>query len=161
MADYKLITIWRINAPIETAWNAIYHSELWPVWWCGVESVIEIQKGDKQGVGSIRRYVWKSILPYRLTFDAQTVRVDPPFLLKGLTTGELAGTGLWQLSQEGCETVIRYYWNIQTTQRWMQWLEPIARPLFIWNHNIIMHRGAEGLAKRLGVSVTEYWPPGE
>jgi hypothetical protein len=35
----------------------------------------------------------------------------------------------------------------------MNLLAPIARPLFEWNHNVVMSWGAEGLEKRLGVSV--------
>jgi len=31
----------------------------------------------------------------------------------------------------------------------------IARPLFEWNHNVVMSWGAEGLGKRLGVAVIE------
>jgi hypothetical protein len=50
-------------------------------------------------------------------------------------------------------TIVRYDWNVETTKRWMNLLTPIARPLFEWNHNVVMNWGAEGLAKRLGVSV--------
>ena len=46
------------------------------------------------------------------------------------------------------------YWNVETTKRWMNLLAPIARPLFEWNHNVVMNWGAEGLEKRLGASVS-------
>jgi len=36
---------------------------------------------------------------------------------------------------------------------WMNLLAPIARPLFEWNHNVVMNWGAEGLEKRLGARV--------
>ncbi len=32
-------------------------------------------------------------------------------------------------------------------------VKPIARPLFEWNHNVVMSWGARGLAERLGASV--------
>jgi hypothetical protein len=32
----------------------------------------------------------------------------------------------------------------------MNALAPFARPVFEWNHNAIMRRGGEGLARRLG-----------
>jgi len=35
----------------------------------------------------------------------------------------------------------------------MNFLAPIARPLFEWNHNVVMNWGAEGLKKRLGANV--------
>src|ERR1041385_2705010 len=139
MKTYDFVTVWRVKAPIETVWNEIYHSSDWPTWW--------------KGVGSIHRYTWKSKLPYRLSFDMQTVRVEPPRLLEGIAVGELQGRGLWQLSTEGNETIVRYDWNVVTTKRWMNLLSPIARPLFEWNHNVVMNWGAEGLQKRLGATV--------
>jgi len=156
MTAYEFVTIWRINASIESVWNEIYHSKEWPNWWKGVESVIEVRKGDEGGVGSIYRYTWKSKLPYRLSFEMQTVRLEPPVLLEGIAKGELDGRGLWQLSSDGSETIARYDWKVETTKRWMNLLAPIARPVFKWNHNAVMSWGAQGLAKRLGVSVVEH-----
>jgi hypothetical protein len=153
MKTYDFVTVWRVKAPIESVWNEIYHSGDWPTWWKGVESVVEVRKGDERGVGSIHRYTWKSKLPYRLSFEMQTVRVEPPRLLEGIAVGELQGRGLWQLSTEGSETIVRYDWNVVTTKRWMNLLSPIARPLFEWNHNVVMNWGAEGLQKRLGATV--------
>lgn len=153
MKAYEFVTIWHVAAPIESVWNEIYHSELWPTWWKGVESVVELRKGDAQGVGSLRRYTWKSKLPYRLTFEMQTVRVEPPRLLEGAAIGELEGTGVWQLSTEGSGTLVRYDWKVQTTKPWMNLLAPIARPVFNWNHDVVMGWGAEGLANKLGVNV--------
>src|SRR5262249_33519869 len=147
--------IWRVKAPLESVWNEIYHSELWPTWWKGVESVIELRNGDDDGVGSVRRYTWKSKLPYRLAFDMETVRVERPTILEGIASGELDGRGLWHLSSDGAETVARYDWNVQTTKSWMNLLSPIARPVFSWNHDVVMSWGAAGLARRLGVEVVE------
>jgi hypothetical protein len=155
MAAYEFVTIWRISAPIETVWNEIFHSELWPSWWKGVENVVELEKGDEQGVGNVRRYTWKSKLPYRLTFNVKTTRVEPYSLLEGDAMGELEGKGIWHLSTEGSETIVRYDWQVDTTQPWMNLLKPIARPLFEWNHDVIMSWGAQGLARRLGVNVVE------
>lgn len=153
MKTYNFVTVWRVEAPIERVWNEIHNSHDWPTWWRGVESVVEIAKGDETGVGSIHRYTWKSKLPYRLSFDMKTTRVEPPTLLEGIAIGELQGRGRWQLSSEGSETIVRYDWNVETTKRWMNLLSPIARPLFEWNHNVVMNWGAEGLAKRLGARV--------
>ena len=155
MKTYEFVTIWRVNAPLESVWNEIYHSREWPTWWKGVESVVEVQKGDDLGVGSIHRYTWKSKLPYRLSFDMKTIRIEPPVLLEGIATGELQGRGLWRLSASNGETTVRYDWRVDTTKRWMNLLSPLARPLFEWNHNVVMSWGAQGLAQRLGQRVTE------
>ena len=155
MKTYEFITIWRVSAPIDRIWNEIYHSKDWPVWWTGVESVAEVRKGNESGVGSIHRYTWKSKLPYRLSFDMETIRIEPPLLLEGIAMGELQGRGLWQLSVEGSDTMVRYDWSVATTKQWMNLLTPIARPLFEWNHNVVMSWGAKGLGERLGASVIE------
>jgi len=153
MKTYSFVTIWRVKAPIESVWNQIYHSSDWPKWWKGVESVVEVDKGDEGGVGSVHRYTWKSKLPYRLSFDMKTIRIEPPVLLEGIAIGELQGRGLWQLSTESNETIVRYDWNVETTKLWMNLISPVARPVFEWNHNVVMNWGAEGLEKRLGASV--------
>lgn len=156
MKTYNFVTIWRVAAPLERVWEEIYRAKDWPTWWKGVESVVEMRKGsDERGVGSVHRYTWKSTLPYRLSFDMETIRVEPPLLLEGIATGELQGHGRWQLSAEGNETVVRYDWSVETTKSWMNLLAPIARPLFEWNHKVVMSWGAQDLAYRLGASVFE------
>jgi len=42
----------------------------------------------------------------------ETIRIEPPRLLKGIATGELEGRGLCQLSPEGGETIVRYDWTV-------------------------------------------------
>ena len=155
MPSYEFITVWRVNAPLDKVWNEIYYSEKWPEWWRGVEEVTELKKGDDLGVGSIRRYSWKSILPYRLTFDVETVRVEPMTVIEGMARGELSGRGVWNIKDEGGYVSASYDWQVDTTKPWMNHIAPLARPLFKWNHNIIMSWGAKGLAKRLGAVVIE------
>jgi uncharacterized protein YndB with AHSA1/START domain len=150
MAEYAFTTVWCVEAPIEEVWQAIYHSEEWPRWWKGVERVEELKEGDDDGVGSVRRYTWKSRLPYRLTFEVVTVRVEPRRRLEGRARGELEGAGIWTLTEEGGVTVVRYDWTVRTTKMWMNLLAPLARPLFRWNHDAVMGWGGEGLARLLG-----------
>lgn len=42
-----------------------------------------------------------------------------------------------------------YEWNVETTKLWMNLLGPVASPVFDYNHDAVMRRGAEGLARRL------------
>jgi hypothetical protein len=149
MAAYKFATSWRIEAPLEAVWNEILHSESWPRWWKGVETVEELQGGDRSGIGAIRRFTWKSRLPYRLTFDMRTTRVEPMFLIEGTASGELQGVGIWRFSSDGV-TIVRYDWEVRTTKPWMNLMAPLARPLFEWNHDVVMSWGAKGLKRRLG-----------
>jgi hypothetical protein len=115
-----------------------------------VESVLKLEEGDAEGVGSLGRYVWKSRLPYRLEFETRTVRVERPHLLEGHADGELAGTGMWRVFEEGGVTAVVYDWNVRTTAAWMNLFAPVARPFFKWNHDVVMRWGGEGLSKLLG-----------
>lgn len=149
MPEYAFETIWRIASPIHDVWEAIYHAERWPTWWRGVERVVVLEPGDENGVGSVKRYTWKSALPYRLTLDMRTVKVEPPTMLEAAASGELEGTGCWTLSGDDTATTARYEWRVRTTKRWMNLLAPLARPLFEWNHHVVMRQGGRGLARLL------------
>ncbi len=151
MADYRFLTTWVLDAPIERVWDALYESERWPEWWRGVERVQVIERGGDDRVGELSRYTWKSKLPYRLEFEMRTTRVEAPHLVEGRADGELAGTGRWRLfSGANGITAVTYEWDVQTTERWMNVLAPLARPVFAWNHDWVMRQGGEGLARRLG-----------
>lgn len=150
MAEYEFVTIWRFKAPQEKVWDLIFRCEDWPEWWRGVENVENLKKGDANHVGAIHRYTWKSKLPYRLVFDMQTTPVEPISMIEGRAIGELQGTGRWQLAHAGPVTTVRYDWKVETTKSWMNFLAPVARPFFKWNHNVVMDWGGEALAKRLG-----------
>jgi uncharacterized protein YndB with AHSA1/START domain len=150
MAEYRFLTTWCLEAPIDPVWEAIHDSESWPQWWRGVERVVELEPGDEQGIGQVGRYTWKSRLPYELSFDVTTLRKERPHLLAGEASGELSGTGTWRLSEGGGLTTVLYEWDVRTARAWMNLLAPLARPVFAWNHDWVMKRGGEGLARLLG-----------
>ncbi len=153
MPEYVFESVWRIAAPIEAVWEAIYHSERWPTWWKDVERVDELVHGDDNGVGNVRRYLWKTRLPYKLAFEMRVTRVQPPVALEGVATGELNGVGRWRLQADSDVTVVRYTWQVRTTKWWMNIFAPLARPIFAWNHQAVLRGGAEGLARLLGASL--------
>ena len=150
IADYAFLTTWLLDAPREPVWEAIYDQERWPEWWRGVEEVEERNGGGDGGVGAVSRMVWKSLLPYRVEFEVTTTHVERPCLLQADAVGELAGIGRWRLYEQDGVTAVLYEWNVSTTKPWMNLLAPIARPVFEWNHDWVMSRGGEGIAKLLG-----------
>jgi Polyketide cyclase / dehydrase and lipid transport len=158
MAEYAFVTRWSFQAPIEPVWDLISKAERWPDWWPGVEKVELLEKGIDGGeVGSLRRLTWKSRLPYKLRFEMRTTRVERPRVLEGRAVGELTCNGRWELRQEEDWTHVRYDWRVATSKPWMNLLAPVARPLFAWNHDVVMHWGGEGLALELGCA----WRNGE
>jgi uncharacterized protein YndB with AHSA1/START domain len=152
MASYSFLTTWILEAPREEAWEAIHAIERWPEWWRGVRAVEKLEHGDDRGIGALYRHEWRSVIPYPVRFETRITRIEPPFLIEADADGELAGTGRWRLF-DGRETAVTYEWNVRTTRRWMNVAAPLARPVFRWNHNVVMHQGGRGLADLLGAKL--------
>lgn len=151
MRQFDLTTRWRLDSPIDPVWDAIVAVEAWPRWWRFVHAVEELEKGDADGLGALRKYTWSSKLPYRLGFAMRVTKVTRPTCLEGVAVGDLAGSGCWRLAAEGATTDVRYDWTVVTTKRWMNALAPWLEPAFRWNHNQVMAEGGRGLARHLGV----------
>ena len=152
MADYRFLTTWCVDAPIERVFEAIDDAAAWPRWWKGVTRADLVEEGDEDGVGRLWRFTWRSRLPYDLSFDSRVVRREPPHLLEGHADGELIGVGRWRL-YDGPGTAVVYEWDVSTSRAWMNRAAPVARPLFAWNHDAVMRQGAEGLARLLGAQL--------
>ena len=153
MTDYAFLTTWLLDSPRLPVWEAIHDQAGWPSWWRGVEEAVELRPGDEDGVGSISRMVWKGLLPYRVSFEVTTTRVERPNLMEGHAVGELEGIGRWRLYEQDGVTAVLYEWNVATIRPWMNRLAPLLRPAFEWNHDRVMARGGEGIARLLGCSL--------
>ena len=149
-SHFQFVTQWQIPAPQQRVWDELMAPQQWPSWWRGVQRVELLRHGrDALGTGAVRRYTWQSRLPYRLTFVMETTEIEPCSRIEGRATGELEGRGCWQLRPEGDATHVRYDWQVFINKPWMQWLAPLARPLFAWNHDVVMDWGRQGLIQRL------------
>jgi hypothetical protein len=146
---YALTTFWQFDAPLEAVWAAVFDAESWPTWWPGIEEVKILERGDADGVGARQRYTCRSVLPYRLSFVSRVTRVEPLSLLEGRVDGELEGRGCFRLACGDGLVRVRYDWEVRTTRRWMNLVAPLAKPLFRWNHDALMHAGGAGLARYL------------
>ena len=112
-----------------------------------MERVIELAPDEHY------RIAWRSRIPYDLEFEFVVHDLDEPSSMKGEARGELTGTGHWRLFEQNGITAVTYEWNVRTSKRWMNALAPVARPIFEYNHNVVMRWGGEGLARRLGCNL--------
>jgi hypothetical protein len=149
VGGYRFLTTWLIEAPREPVWEVIEDAVRWPEWWRGVERVEELAPGDERRVGSLYLIEWRSRIPYSLTFEFQVDHVERPLGMEGRAEGELAGRGRWRLFEQEGVTAVLYDWQVRTTKAWMNLLAPCARPVFEYNHDVVMRWGGEGLARRL------------
>ncbi|MBP6430264.1 MAG: SRPBCC family protein [Ferruginibacter sp.] len=150
---YSFETTWKLNAPVNEVWDVLYDTQAWPTWWKGVKKVTVLDNANGNAIGKKVKYTWKSILPYTLCFDIKSTFVDEYFIMEGVATGELEGRGVWRFTQVNNITTVKYNWDVCTTKKWMNFLSPILKPFFRWNHNIVMMWGAKGLAKKLNTTI--------
>lgn len=149
MAEYCLLTIWRIEAPLEEVYAAISDSLRWADWWPCVLKVEQVEAGGADGVNNVRRYSWQGQLPYRLVFEVCATRIEKLAVIEGIAHGDLDGIGRFHFSRQGAVSVIRCEWRVRSTRWWMNLIAPVARSMFIRNHTRIMAQGGEGLARLL------------
>jgi hypothetical protein len=149
MAEYWLLTVWQIEAPLAEVYAAVCDPLRWPDWWPDAQQIEQQHAGAAGGVGRILHCTWRGQLPYRLSFDLCTTRMVPGVVVEGTVTGDLEGGGRCEFSQSGTVTTLRHEWRVRTTRHWMNQLAPVARPLFRRNHAQAMLRCGEGLARQL------------
>ncbi len=149
MAVYSFVTTWQLDAPMEQVWQAIVEYRTWPRWWPAIAESKRIAAGDASGLGEIADITFRTRLPYRVRFMITTTHIAPPHELDGRAVGELEGTGRWRLTAQDRGTLVRYYWDVRTTRRWMNVLAPVARRAFAWNHDQVMRSGEAGLRRHL------------
>ena len=119
----------------------------------GTPYVVRVQKsahGERGGIGNVRRYTWRTRLPYRLSFDTKTTHIERLALLEGAVEGELQGRGRWRLYRQDDVIAIRYDWEVNVRQPWWLCLVPLLRGAMRWNHHAGMLAGGQGLARHLG-----------
>ena len=153
MAEYRLLTIWRIQAPLEEVYAAVHNSLRWPDWWPGVQKVEQVAAGDADGINSVWCYSWQGQLPYRVVFEVCATRIERLVAIEGTTWGDLEGIGRWHFSRQDAVSIVRCEWHVRSTRWWMNLIAPVARSMFILNHARVMAQGGEGLARLLRSSL--------
>lgn len=147
---FNLVTNWTLAAPPVKVWAALIAPEEWPGWWRAVKQVEVLEPGDAAGIGTYRRFTWRTALPYAIAINMRTTLIEPLSIIEGQADGELTGTGTWTLTPSNGGTLVRYEWIVDVTKPWMRACAPLLRPAFTWNHNKVMQWGHEGLKRKLG-----------
>ena len=149
VAAYEFLSTWCLDdVSLPETFALLRNSVEYPRWWKGVRSAEVLRRGDGDGVGDVIEFRWRSLLPYTLRFQLELTRVEAPHLMEAEATGDLIGRGTWRL-YEGRGVAVVYEWRVATTKGWMNAFGAVARPMFVWNHDVAMRRGARGLADTL------------
>jgi len=148
MARYHFVTEFEVSADRDTVWEALSDPSDWPSWWRWLKRVDVLDEGGQDRLGARHRYAFGTALPYTISFETVVTKVQRPALLDAQASGELQGSGLWQLADTAAGgTAVTYTWLVETTKRWMNLLAPIGRPAFSWNHDVLMKDFAKGVAR--------------
>lgn len=160
---FHFVSSWEVRADRRRVWDTLIDFRRWPDWWPGLRDVEEIRPGDPDGIGQMATSHWQAPLGYHLEITIEAIERIEPDRLKGIASGDLEGSGSWELTTSGVPaeaaqgsgpwTAIRFRWQVSPTRRWMIALVPVARPLFVKGHDHVMEGGAEGLADHLGCEV--------
>lgn len=157
---FDLVSHWRIHAPVARVWAALVDPASWPRWWPYVHDVVTLREGGRDGIGSVRRIVWTTRLPYRIVIEVEALESIRHQWLRGLSRGQLDGEGLWLLRAEPGFTDVTYVWRVTLKRPWMRWLAPLLAPLFRWNHDGVMRAGEAGLRRHLEPLAAPHAAPG-
>ena len=158
MATYSFVSAWKISAPPEAVWEYIGDPLRWQLFWPGLEEVKPLDDASSLGTGAYQ-FVFKSFLPFRVMLEGRVTSKQAPERLVMKTRGQLVGTGTVELQDPGDgSTYSQMTWDTRSTLLWMNLSAPLLRGLFEWNHDFLMKRAGEGLARRLDVPVVATGP---
>ena len=146
------VTCLQLRADLARVRRAAVAPEGWLPAWRHVRALELVADGDGSGRGRRYRTTVRAAAPYSLTWEMEVVRCEPD-VVAWTATGDLVGTGRWELTERDGVTQIRSTWTVRPTPRWIVLLWPLARWWFVRNHDLLMRRGARHLATHLDVEL--------
>jgi hypothetical protein len=149
VARYRFVTDLRFTAPIDEVYRSVVEPERWLDGWSHAVSVERRSAGAETGVGASFVATVRAPLGYRLSARIEVVAAEPLTGLWMTSSGDLDGYARWRLAPHPGGTDVRFTWDVRTTERWMQVLTPVARPIFEWSHGVVVRRAAEAAARDL------------
>lgn len=142
-AFYAFRNEWNVRASTTTAFAVLNDIESYPRWWPEVRHVRRIN--DASAEVSIR-----SLVPYVLDVTLEKDVADAEAgLLRTSISGDLVGWSSWTITASAGGSRLSFEQEVEVTKRLVRVLSPVARPLFRFNHTLMMRRGEHGLDRYL------------
>jgi uncharacterized protein YndB with AHSA1/START domain len=155
-ADYAFRTVFELAAPPTLVFDAVLAPERWLTDLDHVRSLERLEPGGADREDSRYRTTVAAASPYRLRWEMTAERVVAPERIEWRAEGDLTGHGTWELASTATGTEVISTARLRTTRWWMNLLEPLARPLFVRNHDVVMRAGIDTLAAHLDADVTRF-----
>lgn len=140
---YRFDSTWTVAAPPAAVFAAVVDLGAYPKWWPEIRAVRRID--DDEAEMEVR-----AALPYRLLLRMRrsvqdeatgTVQVDISGDLVGVLRGDL------RPAAEGTRLRIRQ--DVALRKSLLRRFERVARPVYRFNHTVMMRRGVRGLNQHL------------
>ncbi len=149
--EYRFLTRWQFDAPIDRVWAVITDVERYPDWWPGVRKAVVPGSDKSLRVGQVAELAVRGSLPYTLHFRTEVVEVAPPERLVLRSSGELTGRGEWSLAATERGTDVTYLWEVKLDKPGFGLLVrlPGVKPLLSRNHDRVMAEGYANLCRIL------------
>ena len=151
--DYRFTDDWYVAADPPVVRDLIRRVADWPTWWPSSLSVVPARPRVADATEA-SRYTFQTRLPYRMVFQADVVR-EAPMAVETVVVGRVRGAGGWRVTPTAGGCTVHFDWSVEPQVLWMRALSPLARPVFIWNHQALMAEGAQALADRLGTEMLQ------
>lgn len=150
-AEYRFLTRWQFDAPIERVWELIIDAERYPEWWPGVQKVTVPGPDRTMHIGRVAELAVRGSLPYTLHFRTEVVEFSAPERLVVRSTGELTGRGEWNLTRAESGTAVTYLWEVKLEKPGFALMArlPGVRRLLEQNHDRVMAQGYANLCQLL------------
>jgi uncharacterized protein YndB with AHSA1/START domain len=149
---YRFRDSWFIAAPVASVFDAVVDVGRYPRWWPDVRSVSRIDDDTAE-------MVCRATLPYRLVLRMSRAEEDAPAgRLRVHLAGDLEGSLAALVVGQPTGTRLDITQQVMATKPLLRRLSPMARPLFLANHALMMRRGQHGL--RAFLTAGEPAPPG-
>lgn len=149
MALYQFVDHWYIKAPVDAVYNHVSDPRTYPQWWRWYDSIRVTKEEPFPHIGGKAELVIRSPFSYRLKIEVEMTEANPPYQLKTISRGDLAGTSEWQFIQESDVTHAIFTWIVETNQPLLNRLEWLLKPVFALSHNLVSGSGHRGLKKLL------------
>jgi hypothetical protein len=137
--DYRFRSVWSVGAGTARVFDALVDLMSWPLWWPDVRSVCRIDEDTAE-------MTCRATLPYTLGFRLRrTVQDETSGRLRVEMTGDLVGHTEGVVTRAGAGSLLAIDQRVMATKPLLRAFAPVARPLFVANHSLMMRRGRRGL----------------
>jgi len=138
-----MMTRWRFKASADEIYTILSEPVEYPRWWPSVYLRVR-----QLAPGRVLLHT-RGLLPYTLTWTAQTTERRPPNRIVIKATGDFQGTGEWSIVPDGEHVDVTFDWKLEAEKPLLRYLTFLLRPAFEANHRWAMEQGRRSLELEL------------